>query len=262
MRQEMRLLKRLYYRLIKKSPASMKMVEYWKFKDMVEAKITKSKDGSTIMKLDGEKYPIQGFPRGYLLFGKLSKLKHEIKNQVFNESWRKLEEGKSDAEVIQDIKKTLFGSIGIEADKLRYDFLPEKSMSPAVREIHRAWTKVSPQTALLRDYLCLILQEDDAYKFRVQWLVTWFGWFVKLNPIKHFAYALDMLEHGEVVSDMKERARLLKRILLLVLKDKNIKEQFEALFKEIDWKKVKLTEGDKYHFRGKYFKTDLDVLDY
>jgi len=258
----MRLLKKLYYRLIRKNPATMPMVKYWKFKDMVEAKIVTDDDGSQIMIMDGEKYPIRGFPRGHLLYGKLSKLKHEIKNQVFNESWRKLEEGISEEEVIKDIKNTLFGSIAEIANELKYDMMPQKSMSPAVREIHRAWTKVSPETALLRDYLCLILQEDDAYKFRVQWLVPWLSWFVKVHPVSHFKYALEILEHGEVIGDMKERIRLLRRILLLVLKDKKIREKFVALFKEINWKKVKLTEGDKYHFRGKYFKTDLDVLDY
>ena len=71
-----------------------------------------------------------------------------------------------------------------------------------------------------------------------------------------------MVEHAEVVGDMKERMRLLKRILLVALKDKRIKELFIKLVKEIDWNKVKLTEGDAYHFRGKYFKVDYDVVEY
>ncbi len=253
---------RWYFKLTHKSPTDMPMVSYWKTQESIAAKITKSKDGSIIMKMEGEKHDFPTFPRGHILFGHLSKIKHEIKNQVFNESWRKLEDGWDTDAVIRDIKSTLFNEITVEATKSKYDMLPPSSMTPSVREIHRAWRKVSPHTSVLRDYLCFILQEDDAYRFRVQWLAEWFGWFMKRNPVKSFDYALKMLEHGEVVSDMKERARLLRRILLLTLEDESIRNQFTALFKEIDWKKVRLTPADKYHFRGKYFKVDLKYLEY
>jgi hypothetical protein len=255
-------LKRLYFKLRRKNPATMPMVSYWKFKEAVQAKIVKDKDGNQIMILEGEKYPIQGFPRSHILFGKLSPLKHHIKNQIFNDSWWSLERGEPKEDVIRNIKAKLFGDIQKYADDLKYDMMPPEAMCPSVREIHRAWTKVSPETGKLRDYLCLILQEDDGYRFRVQWLVKWFGWFFKMNPSKHISYALGMLEHAEVVSDMKERARLLRRIILLVLEDKKIKQLFDRLCKEIDWNKVKLTAADKYHFRGKYFRVDLDILEY
>ena len=49
---------------------------------------------------------------------------------------------------------------------------------------------------------------------------------------------------------------------MLALEDENIKKYFIALFKEIDWKKVKLTKADKYHFRGKWFRCDLKYLEY
>ena len=117
------------------------------------------------------------------------------------------------------------------------------------------------ETGMLRDYLCMILQEDDSYRWRVSWLVNWFGWFMKRHPIKSFDYALKMLEHGEVIGDMKERQRLLRRILLLVLEDKNIRNKFEMLFREINWDKVKLTKADKYYFRVNIF-VDYDVIDY
>lgn len=256
------LLIRWWYKITNRSPDQMEMVSYWKTKKGIDAKVTRAKDGSTQMFMSGEKYPLKTFPRGYLLFGPLSKLKHEIKNQIFNESWARLEAGESHSSIISNIKKKLSHEIVSFAAPMQYDMLPPGRLNPVVREIHRAWTKVSPHTAAIRDYLCLILQEDDAYCFRVQWLAEWFGWFMKRNPVKSFEYALSMLEHGEVVSDMKERERLLKRILMLVLEDPSIRAQFIALFREINWKKVKLTKGDKYHFRAKYFKVDLKYLEY
>ena len=258
----MRFLKRTFYKLIRKSPLDFESVQYWKHKDSVAAKVTKFDDGSMGMILEGEKYPFPTFPRGHILFGEISKLKHEIKNQIFNDSWRRLEKEDDRKEIISDIKRKLFNEIVEFAEPLKYEMLPSQSMCISVREIYRAWTKVSPKTYLLRDYLCFILQEDDAYRFRVQWMARWFGWFMKLNPIKSFDYALQMMEHAEVTGDMKERIRLLRRILLLVLEDEKIRNQFIKLFREIDWRKVKLTKADAYHFRGKYFKVDLDVIDY
>lgn len=257
---------RWYFR--NKSPNDFEMVSYWKRQESIAAKVTKAEDGSTVMYMEGEKYPFPGFPRGFILVGdgknytNFSKIKHEIKNQVFNESWRKLAIGTEEKEIIQDIKKVLLETIPKLAEKSQYDMLPPTAMCPAVREIHRAWTKVSPETSQLRDYLCFILQEDDAYRWRVGWLPQWFSWFMKLNPVKSFDFALGMLEHGEVVGDMKERARLLRRVLMLALEDKGIRDKFIALFREIDWKKVRLTPGDKYHFRGKYFKVDYKYIEY
>ncbi len=254
-------LKKFWYnKVLRKNPASMPLVRYWMTKEMASAKVVTAPDGSTVMHIEGEDYPFPTFPRGHILFGKLSKLKHEIKNQVFNEAWAKLEKGE---DITQHIKTKLFKDISQYFEPLRYDVVPVNKMTPSVRELHRAWTKVAPpRTFILRDYLCFILQEDDAYRIRVQWLVTGFGWFFKLNPVKTFTFALGMLEHGEVIGDMKERQRLLNRVVVAALQDPHIKDLFIKFFREVNWKKVKLTKGDLYHFRGKYFKADLDKFEY
>lgn len=242
----------------------MPMVKYWKTKESAAAKVMKSDNGSIVMQIEGEDYPFPSFPRGYILFGKLSKLKHEIKNQIFNDNWWALERGEDKQELIKNIKYKLHNEIPKYFEPLKYDIIPFKCMCPAIKEIYRAWTKVIGDS-ILRDYLCFILQEDDAYRFRLQWLVEWFGWFgwlVKISPIKFFNKSLRMIEHAEAISDMKERIRLLRRILMVVLEDKEMRGKFIKLFREINWHKVKLSEGDKYHFRGKYFKVDYKLFDY
>jgi len=246
----------------------MEMVQYWKSKDKVEAKVTKDKDGVIVMHMDGEKYPFPGFPRGHLLYGKLSKLKHEVKNQIFNDSWASLEAGVRTPVIIEHIKEKALPRIFELLEQSRYDMVPLERMVPAVKEIHRAWTKVAPgnNSLKLRDLICFILQEDDSYRFRVQWLVTYFnpnGWMRLFgNPITQFEYALTMLEHAEVIGDMKERIRLLRRVLMVVLSDPAFRDNFLKLCREVDWNKVKLSKADKYFFRGKYFKVDLDKFDY
>ena len=234
------------------------MVKYWKYKDAVEAKVTQV-DGVTVMIMDGEDYTFPGFPRGYLLYGKLSKLKHEIKNQLFNDSWAKLEDGVSKKQVAKEIKSILPGLLAL-SEESRYDRLPPEKMCAPVREIHRAWTKVSPETAKLRDMVCYVLQEDDAYRFRFQWIASYFPWFV--DPVKAFDRGLEWLEIAEVIGDMKEKQVLFRRIIKAILRDKSFATKFRQLYKEINWKKVKMSKADKYFFRGKYFKVDLDKFEY
>ena len=254
---------RLLFKILRKNPLSMEMVRYWKYRDTIEPKVTKAEDGSTIMIMRGEKYPIQGFPRQHILHGPLSPLKHWLKNRVFNEAWHALEQGR-EQDVIDETKVKLWQVLDEWFTPLKYDLMPPGSMTASVREVHRALTVVAQgntKILQLRDALTLILQEDDAYRYRLGFVASWFP-LIKWNPIKCFDYSLEALEHAEVVDDMKERMRLLRRILMTLLKDKRIKELFLAFFKECDWKKVKLTKADKYHLRAKYFRADLDKFSY
>lgn len=250
----------------------MPMVKYWRKEDSVQAKVTTGKDGSLVMFMEGEDYEFPGFPRSHLLYGPLSKLKHEVKNQLFNNSWWKLEEGVPRQEVINNFKRALNNIFAI-TDSLKYDMVPPEKMSEGVREIWRAMTVLekrhnSKRIQMLKKTLTFILSEDDAYRMRLQWIIQIFNpsaWWFKLlfrNPVKDFELALKELEIAEVVGDMKERIRLLRRILLLIIEDKRIGQLFNELCKEIDWNKLKLSEADKYHFRAKYFKVDLDKFEY
>lgn len=275
---------RKLFKLLKKTPLDMPMVGYWKTSDSLAAIITQNEDGATVMRMgEGEKrekYDFPGFPRGYLLFGNyrgtghgaLSVLKHEIKNQLFNETWALLEESKEE-EAVSQFKSKLQNIFKITKD-LEYEMLPPEKMFSGVRELWRAMTvleKRHPESKMinpLKETLTFIMSEDDAYRFRVFWLTEIFNpskWWFKLffrNPIKDFEIALEELEHAEVIGDMKGRIRLLRRVLMAVLKDERIKSLFLELCREVDWNKLRLSEGDKYHFRAKYFKVDLNLFEY
>jgi hypothetical protein len=243
------------------------MVKYWMTKQAVKAKVTQAREGHYIMWMDGEKYPFPGFPRGWLLFGSLSKVKHIIKNFIFNDSWDLLSKGYSAQEVADRIKSDGMDKVIELAREARYDMLPPSRMCPAVREIYRALSVVgknSSRILALRDCLCFVLQEDDGYRFRVQWLTHYFPkrrWLRKIY-LKSFDVALTMMEHAEIIGDMKERIRLLRRVLMALLQDKRVYQLFEEFCDEVNWKKVKLTRADKYYFRAKYFKCDFDKFDY
>jgi hypothetical protein len=61
---------------------------------------------------------------------------------------------------------------------------------------------------------------------------------------------------------MKDKIKLLRRVLMAVLEDPKARYFFTRFFHEMDWKKVKLTKADKYHFRGKWHRVDLDLFEY
>lgn len=271
---------RWWFRFRGKTPLDMPMVQYWKYNESVSAKLTTAPDGSQIMYLEGEKHPINMFPRGHLLlthkedrgvYTPFSTLKHRIKNGIFNDSWELLEREAPKEWIAKKIKGFLNEMIEL-LKPLKYDMVPESRLTPSVREIHRTLRVIDvgkdKRLETLRQALCMILQEDDAYRFRVQWIISIFNpsaWWFKLlfrNPIKDFDLALQELEHAEVVEDMKGRIRLLRRVLMVALEDPTIQRLFIEFVKEVDWNKVKLTEADKYHFRGKYFRVDLDKFDY
>lgn len=233
------------------------MVSYWKTRESIEAKVYQAPEGHFEMKIPGEKYPFQGYPRGILLYGQLSKLKHEIKNQIFNEAWRLLEDGAPPADVLHYINYTAWPEIYKLAESMKYDMVPFERMNPPVKEIHRALTAIGMDSRV-RDTICFIIQEDDAYRMRFQWLVKFFPRLRKPS-LNDFVYALEMAEHAETVSDMKERQRLFRRIFLVMA---NGSDMFNKFLKEVNWKKVGLSKADKYYFRAKYFKVDYPEYQY
>lgn len=263
------------------------MVSWWKKTSAIEASIRRNANGHAEMYMGtsrqgGEKYPFPGFPRGSLLYGKLSPLKHQIKNQIFNDSWWRLEGGEDPKNVVKDIKGKILDNILQIGKECVYDMLPPEKMVPSVREIHRAFTTVikgHPQEARLkglRDILCFILNEDDGYRMRAQdffeylYPESFLQKFLRFATRKSYSqsllsqieFGLTCVEHSEVLGDMKERIRLLKRILLMIFQDDGCGTLLEKFCKELNWKKVFLTKADKFYFRGKYYRVDYRKYDY
>jgi hypothetical protein len=233
--------------------------------ESVEAKLVKMPEGHMVMYMQGEDHPFPGYPRGALLFGPLSPLKHLIKNKVFNDSWKLLEQGNDEGnydDVYAQIRQGLDEAFAL-LETGKHDIVPYDALVPPLKELWRAMTVVEKQMGgrcgKLKELICFILQEDDSYRMRFQWMVKFLG---RKPTIKDFDFALKMLQEGEVVGDMKERQVLFKRILMTALNDPRIRECFSLLIKELDWKKLKLTAGDKYFFRAKYFKVDYPEYEY
>lgn len=236
------------------------MVSYWMTKELVEAKAVKAPEGHYVMWMEGEKYPFPGFPRGSLLFGQLSKLKHDIKNKIFNTVWAMLEEKKPTAE-IRSYLKGAWQEIFDLFDKNRYDAVPFENLVPPIKEFWRVMTDLEPMHPDIRKFkeiAAFIFQEDDAYRMRFQWMTKFLPKWFKPLP-EDFDYALAQLEHGEVIGDMKERERLFRRIFMFMAQDSTA---FREFLRRVNWSKMGLSDGDKYFFRAKYFKVDWPEYEY
>lgn len=224
------------------------MVSWWKYKEAVQAKVTVDENGSYIMWMEGEKYPFPGYPRGHLLYGTLSKLKHEIKNQIFNESWEKLER-KEPLDITEACK-----NVYELATASKYDMMPYEKMAPAVKEVYRNLSH-----PVWRDVITYIFQEDDAYRWRFQWMIPYIS---KKDPIGSFDKAMEMLEHADVTEDMKGRVRLVRKVLLELWKDPELAKYWIEFVQNADLDALKLSKADKYFFRAKYFKVDYPHFEY
>ena len=259
------------------------MVQYWKTGDLARAKLTSSKGGSYMMVIEGEKYPLYGFPRGPVLFGPLARLKQMAKDLIFNEVWRMLEEGNTKEEVMSYVRNNALPEILKEVEKNRYHFFPPEKMCPAMKELWRAMSVIEKkfedieaqrQFNVLKQGITFFFQEDDAYRFRVQWMAKYGNprsiWrkVYRFFARKPYSFRSEMeavfnfLNESEIVPDMKGRIKLIKRVLFTFLEDDFFGELIEAIAWELDWKKMRLNKADTYYFRGKYFKVDNDKFDY
>ncbi len=136
------------------------MVKYWKWGGVALAKVTKAPDGSDQMYIEGEDYAYPGFPRGHVLMNPLAKLKHAVKNKIFND---------------------VFAELQIMANDYKYDMAPREKMVPAVREIYdllefmehmEVVDDMKKRISLIKMILTFFLQEDDAYRFRAQYFLS------------------------------------------------------------------------------------------
>ena len=77
-----------------------------------------------------------------------------------------------------------------------------------------------------------------------------------------FKKGLEIMEHAEVVNDMRERVVLLRKVLSALLEDKTVRKYFDEFCKEVNWKRVRLSKADLYFFRAKYFRADYPEFKY
>lgn len=135
--------------------------------------------------------------------------------------------------------------------------LPEKRYCTSVREIYRVMgimvgdTKTTRMNYLLRElqsFLCMSLEYDTTYKFRLQDILPEFNkQAVQSNPVKEIKRVSKILIERENMREMKRRWKKIFKIGLFVLKmSRKSRRLVKNFFEDIDLEKVKLDEADWY----------------
>ncbi len=131
------------------------IVKYYKTKVMARARVVKVKDGGLQMEVEGEKYPLPGVPRGHIIFGSLEKLKETMKERIFH---------------------TIFE----EVEKIYADMPPVENFCPFLQDLWRVATMLEDaeihedmklRIRNMKKAFIFFMQEDDSYRFRVQWVL-------------------------------------------------------------------------------------------
>lgn len=130
----------------------------------------------------------------------------------------------------------------------------------AVREIHRAWSvektgeseRTKEMRLMLRDIECMILEYDNAYRYRAQDVLPELDkQALQDNPVKEICRLLDIMISREKPANDKDYARhdswrLLQMFTKYYMKhDKELLKIYVDLLLELDLNKVSLDEGDK-----------------
>jgi len=131
--------------------------------------------------------------------------------------------------------------------------------SQAIRELYRAFSypqgessKMLELRLMLRDLVCMILEFDNAYRFRVQDLLEELNkTSLKKNPIKELNRIFTIVQEREKTQEIKDTWTLVKLFNSLYLRfDYQFKKMVVNILKELDIDKIKLTVEDKV-FAGK-----------
>jgi len=111
------------------------------------------KTGEIELAIKGEKYPLRCHPRHHVLHGPMVELKRRMKNLVI--------ENLAD-QISKTVKhKTPESQWAIPVREIArvFDLMIEAEDEPSMKKLMKQ----------LRDPICMILEEDDAWRFRLQW---------------------------------------------------------------------------------------------
>lgn len=157
------------------------MVNYWLRKEAALAKITFGPDGTRQMYIEGEDQPHQGFPRSHVLFSSIGRLKHVYKTKFFNPVAERLRtRTRPSLDEVKTMLEPAQKDFQAAAANTTVDQTATHRMAPAVRELWRAFEELENaevvedmklRVRMFKEVLCFFLQEDDAYRYRWQWLM-------------------------------------------------------------------------------------------
>src|SRR3990167_1219297 len=142
----------------------------------------------------------------------------------------------------------------IERFKIRSD-----KYSQSVRALYKAFDtprhkediKMLELRLMLKDVACMLLELDNAYRYRFQDVVAELDQqAVKANPVKELVRLLDLMVSRENTQEVRDTWKLVKMGVKYYLRfDRSLKKMLADVLSTLDLKEIELTLEDK-HFAG------------
>lgn len=128
--------------------------------------------------------------------------------------------------------------------------------SPAMQTLYRAFsverdreqTKTKELRWMLRDVLCMVMEFDNAYRFRFQeFIVELNKEHLQRKPIAEIVRLFELLSKWENLQEQKDKWRLVKYLLRYYLRyDRELRNILRDGLLSLELEKVKLMPEDKY----------------
>jgi len=207
--------------------------------------------GGVLTFMDKHIYPYKGFPAGSEFVEKIDILKKLGRGTLSNFYHQVYKKNKWKIVFLLPVLKDIFRITVNTAHKFIERFrVKTDKYCDCVRELHRAFSlKDNDLKAKIRDILCMLLEFDNAYRFRFQDLMGELNQEdFKKNSIKELLRLIDILSKRERTQEIRDTWVLVKMALKYYLKyDKELLEIVKEVFLEADIEKLKLSVEDKYY---------------
>lgn len=223
-------------------------------------KVEFPENGGVLTFMEGHEYPYKGFPAAEFV-DRIDLLKKVIRTTLSG-FYHELK-GKSKLKLL-----TLLPALWVARHGVRtgiYTFyriidrfkMKEFRYSSTVRELHRAFSVEIPKESvkdkeirlMLRDGICMLLEFDNAYRYRFQDIIAELNREnARKNIIGELKRLLTIMQSREKTPEVRDTWTLFKLLVSLYLRfDKGMKTLISNVLVEIDTGKAALDEGDKHY---------------
>lgn len=220
-------------------------------------------NGGVITWMENQSYPFKGYPH-YEFVEKVDFVK-KINRALFSGFYHQLK-GQNKAKLL-----LLLPSLWILKDGVRtwirtfYRFIDRFKIKNQryctfVRELHKTFTDApslkfteSQQDGeirlMLRDLICMILEFDNAYRFRAQDIASEIDkQNLQKNPVKELLRLIDVLASREKTIEIKDTWKLIKLFVSLYLRfDRKMLKLIQGTLLDLNIENAKLSIEDKWY---------------
>lgn len=214
-------------------------------------KVEMPDSGSVFTYMEDEDYPYSGFPF-HEFVDKIDTLK-KLSRGVLSSFYHSLKKRNKAQIAVLALSPWFFNDL---AQASIYAFhrvimrfkIKELRYSPAIRAVYRAMEGGNDLKEAVRDILCMVLENDNAYRFRFQDIMVEVDKAaLRKNPAKELVRLLRIMQTREKNQDVADTWTLLITFLpMYLLVNPLVRKEVIACIDRLNLEKIQLAESDKW----------------